>query len=201
MFHIESSLAGLKEYLTMQMPIMPWPGGDKHPKGRTVTVGRHKAVLFEVSSSDPMRYRMAARKIGYFFYNELHHDTPPYLPRRQPDDIMFMWIDTDYTLRKKAIAYGVCGFSPLTNHENKDGWELSWAWFHPYERRRGHLSNAWPYFLERFGLFSVQTPWSVGMQEFLKKRTTRLYRYPDAFIRRRSELSWQRKAAVPTTGS
>ena len=163
-----------KDKLTIQVPMMPWPGGDQYPKGRTVRVGARKETLFEVSSSDLIRYRKAVRKIALNFHNELPYDSPPYNPRSlgHRDDIMFMWINTYNEFmtssNTKAIAYGACGFVPPDDHEGEDSWELAWVWIHPYERRRGRLDNAWPYFLERFGLFSVGTPWSVGMKEFLK---------------------------------
>jgi hypothetical protein len=46
-------------------------------------------------------------------------------------------------------------------------WALQWIWFHPYERRKGHLRNAWPYFLDRFGTFQVEPPLSPAMDKLL----------------------------------
>ena len=172
------------QYLKIQMPYMPYP------HGRTISLSSSgRDVLFEVSPLEPMRYRKAIEKIAYFFKRELGYDFPPYHTNHaygDRRDVVFMWVGVDHIgipiLRrdgdtewidggaiKKAVAYGACGFLPRTNHENEDSWELAWVWLHPYERKRGHLSNAWPYFLERFGLFSVGTPWSVGMQGFLRK--------------------------------
>ena len=162
------------EYLKIQMPSMPWPGGNQHPNGRTVTVGTDKEVLYEVSPSDPIRYRKAVEKIAYFFRREFGYDFPPYHTTHPlsyaygyRSDIVFMWVgkDYDWSGNKKAVAYGACGFVPEDGH----GWCLEWVWLHPYERRRRHLSNAWPYFRERFGPFFIQPPLSFAMKEFLRK--------------------------------
>jgi hypothetical protein len=56
---------------------------------------------------------------------------------------------------------------------------LSWIWLHPYIRRHGCLEQAWPYFVERFGDFIVETPLSTAMHQFLIAKT----RYNDVLAK------------------
>lgn len=43
---------------------------------------------------------------------------------------------------------------------------MQWVWIHPYYRREGLLSAAWPMFKERFGCFLVERPFSAAMLGF-----------------------------------
>jgi hypothetical protein len=46
---------------------------------------------------------------------------------------------------------------------------MEWAWLHPFFRRHGFLTKAWPHFVSRYKSFHVSTPRSEAMQYFLKK--------------------------------
>ncbi len=46
---------------------------------------------------------------------------------------------------------------------------MQWVWLHPYMRRKGCLTRAWPIFAERFGQFDCEPPLSDAMQTFLEK--------------------------------
>lgn len=49
-------------------------------------------------------------------------------------------------------------------------WAISFVWFHPWERRRGHLTKAWPFMQAQFPGFYIETPYSPEMHAFLKKQ-------------------------------
>jgi hypothetical protein len=76
----------------------------------------------------------------------------------------FLWIDT---------APGNAGLGSVCFYPRKDGertstwWALQWAWFHPYVRGKGLLSEIWPYFRMRFGDFDAEGPLSSGMRTSL----------------------------------
>ncbi len=46
---------------------------------------------------------------------------------------------------------------------------MQWIWFHPYFRRQGLLTEAWPKFKEEFGNFCCEPPLSDAMETFLSK--------------------------------
>ena len=171
MIHID------QERYRIQLPSMSWPDG------RTLMLGDKKEELHEVSLSEPLRYRKAVEKLAYYFRREFGYDFPPYtadnaLSFDQRTDVVFMWIGQgwDDHIGRRSVGYGACAFDyetcdfPDVETCGADGhWFLTWAWFHPYERRKGHLSGAWPYFQERFGDFGVQYPISESMKTFLDK--------------------------------
>ena len=164
------------EHYRIQLPSMPWP------YGRTLTMRKRgdttKEDLHEVSLSEPLKYRKAVEKLAYYFRREFGYDFPPY-HASSTTDVVFMWIGEDYDWNgRRSVGYGACAFDyePCSESTanfkacNEDGhWFLMWAWFHPYERRKGHLSRAWSYFQKRFGDFGIQYPISKEMENFLGK--------------------------------
>ena len=53
--------------------------------------------------------------------------------------------------------------------KRSDSYELDWIWLHPFSRNRKTLRNNWNTFRQRFGQFSVATPLSAHMADFIKK--------------------------------
>jgi hypothetical protein len=69
------------------------------------------------------------------------------------------YLITNRTAYVGAVAFDVLGYNTMT-----------WAWLHPSVRRQGILSRLWPHFEVAHHDFKVQTPLSVGMQQFLASR-------------------------------
>jgi hypothetical protein len=69
----------------------------------------------------------------------------------------------------RVAIYGACCFR-FREYEKSPAYAMQWIWLHPYARRKGHLSAAWPYFRRRFGAFVVEPPYSEGMRFFLDAR-------------------------------
>lgn len=67
------------------------------------------------------------------------------------------------------IIAGACCFRYREWKNAPHGFALQWVWFHPYERAKGHLSNTWSFFLNRFKGFYCEGPHSKGMIAFFKK--------------------------------
>ena len=63
---------------------------------------------------------------------------------------------------------GACAFHRLSPRSKK--WRLQWVWFHPFARRNGHLTAAWPQFSVRYGKFDILKPLTLAMKKFRKKR-------------------------------
>jgi hypothetical protein len=74
----------------------------------------------------------------------------------------------DSKLKQRII--GACCFRYVQYTSYPAQWVMQWVWFHPYCRRRGYLSKAWPMFQERYKAFSVQKPLSASMQSFLNNQ-------------------------------
>lgn len=110
------------------------------------------------------RLRNAFHKLACYFRREFHYDFVPYDPDEADRSLRgYIWIsDTD-------IAIGGCCFRRVKWENAAPGYLLTWVWFHPYERRQGHLTRIWPFFETRFSRFSVDPPYSEAMTRFLQK--------------------------------
>lgn len=53
--------------------------------------------------------------------------------------------------------------------DHAPGWAMQWVWLHPFARRQGLLTGAWPFFRQEFGDFFVEPPVSPAMKAFVAK--------------------------------
>jgi len=164
----------MKDWLRITLPVVPdavFPNGFG---------GR-----LEVNSNSPLSHHKALEILGRYFNREFHYDEPPYFTaeaRVNPPDRQrsFLWCHSKPG-SGSFRAVGACSFEVLKQRSGKIGWALTWAWFHPFERRRGHLSSSWDFFVEEFGQFHCVRPLSADMERFLSTRE------PD-FVRKQYQL-------------
>ncbi len=172
--------------------IRPWvlkpPPGEcpqKYHPSIAETAGPHDHFFPErglalVSIRSPRVYKNAVERIAYYFKREFHYDFPQYLAsehsvvkrHRRPDSddsnlLAFLWYDADETNYAEAEwpTFGACCF-----RLRGDRWVFDWVWFHLYERRKGHLTRAWPLFRAMFGDFGIAPPVSPALQRFLERQ-------------------------------
>jgi hypothetical protein len=116
--------------------------------------------------------RKAVEELGRFFRREFHYDFPQYY-HLECDNLgrAFLWASPLPRTAKgrQMMVYGACGFHWDKWENYRHGWSMSWCWFHPYERRQGHLLDVWPYFRARFPGFICVPPFSISMIKFLFK--------------------------------
>jgi len=115
-------------------------------------------------------------KIARYFWREFDYDVAPYNTdehQRAGDTALhpYIFFDRDHYYSDRKYAIGACVFHFRQFSDIGDRWELAWVWFHPYCRRRGYLSAAWPYFTQQYGDFVVQHPLSLAMEAFIRART------------------------------
>jgi hypothetical protein len=148
----------------------PWPSEYEAELGRWNPYGgdpaRMPPGLTLIAPESSKATRNAIAKLGRYFQREFGYDFPPYAAdTAQPGDDesrTFAWL----THSDERLAYGACGFSLGDPHPSVP-WSLDWVWLHPFARRHGLLSLAWPFFCARFGPIRVQPPWSPAMRAFL----------------------------------
>ncbi len=113
----------------------------------------------------------AVEKLARYFQREFGYDFLAYTvgeniregdSRIQP----YLFFSPEDHNQIVARPIGACGFMLMGGH---DQWVMNWAWMHPFARRKGHLTKAWPLFTRRYGEFKVMTPLSESMGAFLKK--------------------------------
>ncbi len=130
------------------------------PPGAPVGVG---LVLPE----SPVMLRRAVQTLAEFARRELGYDASGYTAMApNPDAEAWLWAVDDWDDRARAV-----GFCILVRDEiSRGAWEMTWAWFHPFERGRGRLSRAWPFFERRYGRELVVHERSPAMSAFLAGR-------------------------------
>jgi hypothetical protein len=135
-----------------------------------------------VTSKSPRSHKRAVERIAKFFQREMHFDFPQYEASEYSRNIYLDDAKTDADLRaflwhnkevfnQATNEWPIIGVACFRFKRFKDGgiWVLDWVWIHPYERRRGHLKMAWPFFKSMFGDFGLTPPVSPSMANFVRK--------------------------------
>ena len=120
--------------------------------------------------------RRAVECIAYYFRREFSYDFVQYCSLEMEDDghRAYLWTDPQTLKNDKETVIGACCFrwrrwKDVPADFPAESYCLQWLWLHPYQRRKGVLSKAWPYFLARFDPFVPEGPHSPAMEAFLRK--------------------------------
>jgi hypothetical protein len=112
-----------------------------------------------------LRVRRAVETLARYFRREFSYDFIQYCAtdeKKGSKDRALLWVE-----HKLAI-----GAACLRWRKRKDGtpcYALAWVRFHPFERRRGHLSSAWPLIRKHFSPLAIEPPFSPSMKAFLER--------------------------------
>lgn len=120
----------------------------------------------DVTQGSPRKLRVACRKIAEFFRREGGYDFVQFDENETDEYHAFLFFDP---LDGGDEVIGACCFRWREWTNSDPGWGLQWIWLHPYFRGKGILKGHWPFFMEKFGNFSVEGPVSRIMFDFLKK--------------------------------
>lgn len=151
--------------ITIRCPKMP-DTYNRHAIGHRFDPGCDTGFgpLELVLPNSPIAYRKAVYRLAFLFKREFGYDFTQYGYEGQEDDdsaVAFLWGD--------EVAWGACCFRWREWEDCPHGYSLQWIWMHPYMRRQGHLSRAWPFFQKHFGRFWVEYPLSDAMNRFLER--------------------------------
>jgi hypothetical protein len=155
-----------------------WPPGeierhqqalDRVSKQQTLTAGYPRCHL--VTSLSSREHRRGVEPLARCFLRELHYDFMQYSAEpHDPDGRTYLWTSPGQRGEENTVI-GACCFGWRGDEPGRaPHWGMAWVWFHLYERRRRHLSWAWPYFRAHFGAFDAERPPSLAMAAFLRKR-------------------------------
>lgn len=120
------------------------------------------------------RNRDAVERLAYYFRREFGYDFVQYNADEGPGDerypaVAFLWASMRNSFDDRDVAVGATCFRWREWKDTPAGWAMQWIWLHPYVRRKGLLSAAWPALREAFGDFDVEPPLSPAMRMFLAK--------------------------------
>jgi hypothetical protein len=134
-----------------------------------------------IKASSPLALRRHVETLAYYFKREFHFDFPQFEASESPSDSWYVPYDAwlfheeandevrDLEDNPRRVIGAACFRQRID--EDAINWALQWIWFHPYERRRGHLTQSWALFRSRYGQFHVEGPVSDAMAQFLAKQT------------------------------
>lgn len=124
-----------------------------------------------VTARSPKLFRQAVEQMAYYFRREFGYDFVQYSSEEKDDGHRaYLWVLPETLENGKVKAVGACCFRWREWEDAPASYALQWIWLHPHERRKGRLTQAWPYFQERFGKFIPEPPLSPAMKRFLLKR-------------------------------
>jgi hypothetical protein len=134
-------------------------------------VGEGKPLV-RVTMRSPKQHRKAVYLFAAYFMRQFGYDFVPYGLNgndTDPHHVAFLWVAREYADSFCDSAWlvpciGACCFRP-----SEIGMAMQFMWLHPFFRRRGLLTQAWPQFEQEFGRFHVEGPLSDAMEAALKK--------------------------------
>lgn len=124
--------------------------------------------LIEVSPRSPLRLRRCVETFARYFRREFRYDFVQYsaLEPGAANERAYLWMSRN---AYPPFFFGAASFRWRAWKDAAPGFALQWVWLHPYERRRGYLTRAWPAFRAQFGDFHCERPLSPAMAAFLRK--------------------------------
>ena len=131
-----------------------------------------------IGPSSPLSYRTAVRLLAENFANYTGFSPAPY--EAEEADYELSYARDRVLLFSRKIdeqsirCFGAAGIRRKKYDEiPTPGWFMTWAWFHPSEQRKGHLTKAWPHILKLFPDIIPDPPLSDEMKSFLIKIGTK----------------------------
>ena len=132
------------------------------------------APFLVIGPQSPLSWLKAVEGMAYYFKRELKFESPAFVvndrfdPEAQRDRVLVFYkreiLERKPTPRNTKdffnayIFLGAIGIRWKQEKNDSTSWSLPWVWIHPYERRKGHLTNAWPSLLKMFPNPLVEKP-------------------------------------------
>jgi len=129
-------------------------------------------------SARSLRHRQAVEQFAHYFRREFRYDFLHYEAGEGAG-----WDRASQPAEDEAAAYpfasgcsydgryvGAACFRWRLYRDIPPRWALAWVWLHPYERRRGLLTLAWPVWVARHAPFAIELPLSDAMETFVRRQ-------------------------------
>jgi hypothetical protein len=124
--------------------------------------------LIPVGPASGRSLRKAVHELAKLFRREFGYDFVQWsVKETNPRTEAFLWCSESWSFQ---VPLGAVCFRWREWKDAPAGWSLDWIWMHPFERRHGHLSTAWPFFSKLYGDFHVAPSLSPAMSSFVEKQ-------------------------------
>lgn len=131
-----------------------------------------QVFLVPVTVASAADQRKAVWQCARWFAWESDFDSVMYgYEGREDDDRAraYLWIQRLWDKPERSVVLGACCFRWREYRDAPPAYALQWVWLHPFCRRQGYLRDAWQFFRDACGDFTVETPVSPAMKEFLER--------------------------------
>jgi hypothetical protein len=123
-----------------------------------------------VLPSSHLQFRKNVERFARYFLREMNYSGIQFEAAETPSTLGYVKYEA-YLFHAKEHFIGAGCFRWREWENAAASWSFDWVWVHPYLRRQGHLSAAWPQFEEKYGRpFHLARPVSPAMQAFLQTR-------------------------------
>lgn len=126
--------------------------------------------LVQVTPDSTRTLRRAVYQFARYFRMEEGYDFVQYGYNGEEDDPTckaYLFVSPDS--HRSGVAFGAACFRTRCDHVGKRWEAMCWVWIHPFNRRRGLLTECLPVFEKLHGDFFPETPWSPAMAHFISK--------------------------------
>ena len=135
-----------------------------------VEIPSYPAVVFIDRNSEISQKNFLAT-IARYFKREMRFDNLQYDQSMYHNEdltgFLFLQRAMDLVKNENHFPSRVVGGGVFV--KQGDSYELDWVWLHPFFRNRKILRGHWKQFKQRFGQFSVDSPLSAHMSNFVGK--------------------------------
>jgi hypothetical protein len=105
--------------------------------------------------------------VAHYFKREFRYDFVQYAAGDYDKSSLtakaYVWV------HDQGFVVGATCFRWRDYTDAPSAYAMQWVWLHPYVRRNGYLTEAWPFFRARFDDFVCERPLSSAMSGFLAK--------------------------------
>jgi hypothetical protein len=124
----------------------------------------HDGIL-RVDRRSPRLWKLVDQFAKYM-QRELHYDFSMFDVNGSGDGV------AAYLFGNGGVWVGACAFCDTAHAgiATATPWMLIWIWIHPYFRKRGLLTKAWPMWSQTHGDFFLLAPLSDAMKNFVKSK-------------------------------
>jgi hypothetical protein len=130
--------------------------------------------LLQVTPASAWKLRKEVERFARYFRREFDYPIQEFAANEKRSYMAYLLPHCE-----DEVWAGACCFRPESFAHPGNGITLRWIWLHPYCRRKGILSQAWPMLREKHGDFFVEPPLSPAMLDFVLRHTqgSRFYRF------------------------
>jgi hypothetical protein len=124
--------------------------------------------MVEVVPSSSKTLRTSVERFARYFLREMHFGSIQFEAAETPDTLGFIPYKA-FLFANQGRYIGAGCFRHREDQSHLRPWLLDWLWLHPFCRRQGNVTRAWPKLHNAMGEFRCAKPLSVSMERFLAK--------------------------------